>query len=52
MAMTDFGAKSITLTAMSNDELYHGNPRRIAMGLTDIPKVSPQRHFPISNFPC
>ncbi|KAI4595179.1 hypothetical protein KJ359_007155 [Pestalotiopsis sp. 9143b] len=42
MAMTDFGAKTMTLSTISNDEMYHGNPRRIAMGNTDIPKPTNQ----------
>jgi uncharacterized protein (UPF0147 family) len=42
MAAMTFGAKSITLSTISNDEQVPDNPRRIAMGKVDIPKVSPE----------
>ncbi|ETS73529.1 hypothetical protein PFICI_14475 [Pestalotiopsis fici W106-1] len=42
IARTVFRAKTITLSTISNDEMYHENPRRVAMGLTEIPKPTNQ----------
>ncbi|KAF7536951.1 hypothetical protein G7054_g4115 [Neopestalotiopsis clavispora] len=43
MAKTEFGAKTITLSTISDDELYPENPRRIVMGKTELPTLSPDR---------
>ncbi|KAI1849622.1 hypothetical protein JX266_004571 [Neoarthrinium moseri] len=38
MAVVDLGAKTITLNTIGNEECLPNNPRRIAMGKTNIPK--------------
>ncbi|KAH6653007.1 hypothetical protein BKA67DRAFT_568298 [Truncatella angustata] len=42
MAAADFGAKAMTLNTVSNKECTPDNPRRIAMGKTDIPNPTVQ----------